>query len=192
MILSPWHPWIQAGHRARPTALVLDFFMDGQIHDVQPDEDPALRGPGGRRKQQRRVDACDEKLGKNGWFLDGKKSGKNGWKISEQSPKKTGGWIISSHKIWWFQESMFFFLTVPTKSLIFRDLFGMMIRNVWQPPGNSWIHAGRPGSYWMDITKWKLQLNWVAVSTFWSSHPARSLAHLLKLRMNMHRHWLER
>ena len=54
---------MEAGHRARPTALVLDFFMDGQIHDVQPDEDPALRGPGGRRKQQRRVDACDEKLG---------------------------------------------------------------------------------------------------------------------------------
>ncbi|CAL1147537.1 unnamed protein product [Cladocopium goreaui] len=63
---------LKAGHRARPTALVLDFFMDGQIHDVQPDEDPALRGPGGRRKQQRRVDACDEKFMdscRKAWFL---------------------------------------------------------------------------------------------------------------------------
>lgn len=63
---------LKAGHRARPTPLVLDFFMDGQIHDVQPDEDPALRGPGGRRKQQRRVDACDEKFMdscRKAWFL---------------------------------------------------------------------------------------------------------------------------
>eukprot|EP00435_Cladocopium_sp_Y103_P059503 s485_g21.t1 len=44
-----------AGQRARPTALVLDFFLDGQIHDVQPDEDEALRGPGGRRKQRRQA-----------------------------------------------------------------------------------------------------------------------------------------
>eukprot|EP00435_Cladocopium_sp_Y103_P060099 s485_g21.t2 len=56
---------LKAGQRARPTALVLDFFLDGQIHDVQPDEDEALRGPGGRRKQRRQVNACDEKLGRN-------------------------------------------------------------------------------------------------------------------------------
>ena len=50
--------------------------MDGQIHEVQPDEDDSLRGPGGRRKQRRRVEACDEKLGPEEndgfWmFLDG-------------------------------------------------------------------------------------------------------------------------
>lgn len=93
---------MEAGHHARPTALVLDFFMDGQIHDVQPDEDPALRGPGGRRKQQRRVEACDEKLGKNGWFLDGfitkkwvhhQKMGESVKKISSIT-KKSGGFMI--------------------------------------------------------------------------------------------------
>ena len=90
---------MEAGHRARPTALVLDFFMDGQIHDVQPDEDPALRGPGGRRKQQRRVDACDEKLGvsKNGWFLDGliRLISEKYWKILKNQ--------FNHQKIWWLK-----------------------------------------------------------------------------------------
>ena len=65
---------LQAGGRQRPTALVLDFFVDGQIHAVQPDEDDSLRGPGGRRKQKHRVEVCNEKFpersSKRGaWFL---------------------------------------------------------------------------------------------------------------------------
>lgn len=41
----------------------------------------------------------------------------------------------------------------------------------------------------MDITKWKLQLDWAVVSTFWSSHLAQSLTHLWKWRMNLHHPW---
>lgn len=56
------HTSHQAGSSARPTCLVLDFFTNGQIHAVQPDEDHSELGPGGRRKQRRRVEACDEKF----------------------------------------------------------------------------------------------------------------------------------
>ena len=62
---------LSKGSASRPTALVFDFYTDGQIHDIQPNED-VTPGPGGRRLQYRRCDACDVKFaGKKmkTWFL---------------------------------------------------------------------------------------------------------------------------
>eukprot|EP00434_Breviolum_minutum_P041879 symbB.v1.2.037257.t1/scaffold5447.1/size27065/2 len=65
---------LEAGSCRRPSALVFDFFDEGEIHAVQPDEENAddLRGPGGRRKQRRRPEACDAeylKKWKKAWIL---------------------------------------------------------------------------------------------------------------------------
>jgi len=57
----------------RPTALVLDFFNNGQIHAVQPDEDDSNRGPGGRRLQTRRKDACEKD------YMDNQVAGLKSW-----------------------------------------------------------------------------------------------------------------
>eukprot|EP00439_Symbiodinium_sp_Y106_P081631 s207_g20.t1 len=51
---------LATGCRARPTALVLDFFNGGQIHEPQADEGDEVRGPGGRRLQKRLRDAVEK------------------------------------------------------------------------------------------------------------------------------------
>ena len=61
---------LMASGNARPTALVLDFFNEGQIHDVRPDEDAPL-GFGGRRQQKRRAEGAEAEYVKRNSELNG-------------------------------------------------------------------------------------------------------------------------